>query len=113
MMGATRAESEAAKSQAVSFYATGDFDRSANLGQDSAWLAARMQDPLSRLHLTWRGRNLILPADQPQAHFLMLAEHKNVIEQASILIFLGRSAETAYFVADISDLEEAETAVLG
>lgn len=113
MMGATRAESDAAESQALGFYATGDFDRSASLRQDSAWLAARMQDPLSQLHLTWRGKNLILQRDQPQAQFLALAEHQKVIERASILIFLGRSAETAYFVADISELEEAEAMALG
>lgn len=97
----------------VGFYATGDFDRSAHLRQDSAWLAARMQDPLSQLHVVWRGRNLILTPDQPRAHFLTLRDHQDVISQAVTIIFLGRSAETAYFVADLSPLDEAEIAALG
>ena len=97
----------------ISFYATGDFDRSAHLRQDSAWLAARMQDPRSQLHLTWRGRNLILTPDTPRAHFLSLSDHQDVISRAATVIFLGRAEETAYFVADLSELEEQEIADLG
>lgn len=97
----------------TNFYATGDFDRSAHLRQDSAWLAARMQDPLSQLHVTWRGRNLILTPEEPRAHFLTLSDHQDVINRAATVIFLGRNAETAYFVADLSDLEEADIAGLG
>jgi len=110
---ATPADLRAAEPDTVNFYATGDFDRSAYLRQDSAWLAARMQDPLTRLHLTWRGRNLILNPDEPQAHFLALAQYQEVVTRAATVIFLGRTAETAYFVADISDLEENEATAFG
>jgi len=72
-----------------------------------------MQDPLSQLHLTWRGRNLILTPDQPRAKFLTLHDHLDVINRAATVIFLGRSAETAYFVADLSELEETEVTTLG
>ncbi|HVI90847.1 MAG TPA: NAD(+) diphosphatase [Dongiaceae bacterium] len=72
-----------------------------------------MQDPLTRLHLTWRGRNLILTPTEPQAHFLALAQHQEVINRATTLIFLGRMAETAYFVADISDLDEDAATAFG
>ncbi len=102
-----------AQTEAVSFYATGDFDRSAHLRVDSAWLTARMQDPLSQLHLIWRGRNLVLTPSQPRAHFLTLSAHLDVISRATTVIFLGRSAEIAYFAADLSDLDETEVAVLG
>lgn len=102
-----------AQIETVSFYATGDFDRSAHLRQDSAWLAARMQDPLSQLHIIWRGRNLILTPNQPRAHFLTLSAHQEVINRAATFIFLGRSAETAYFAADLSDLDEPEITSLG
>lgn len=101
------------QTETVSFYATGDFDRSAHLRQDSAWLAARMQDPLSQLHVIWRGRNLILTPSQPKAHFLTLPAHQDVISRATTFIFLGRSGETSFFAADLSDLDEAEIMTLG
>lgn len=109
----TEASATQAALAAVSFYATGDFDRGVHLRQDSAWLAARMQDPLSRLHLIWRGRNLIIAPEQPQAHFLNMVDHQNVIKRATTVIFLGRSGETTYFVADISEIDEAEATAFG
>jgi NAD+ diphosphatase len=42
-----------------------------------------------------------------------LHDHQDVISRAATVIFLGRAAETAYFVADLSDLDEAEIAALG
>lgn len=98
---------------AISFYATGDFDRSAHLRQNSAWLAAKMQDPLSQLHLTWRGHNLVLMDGQPRAQFLRLIDHQDVIGRAATIIFLGRTSETAFFAADLSDLDKTEVAALG
>jgi NAD+ diphosphatase len=72
-----------------------------------------MQDPLSQLHVIWRGRNLILTPNQPRAHFLTMAAHQDVINRASTLIFLGRTDEAAYFVADLSALDEQEILTLG
>jgi len=96
--------------RALGFYATGDFDRCVGVRNDTAWLAQRLQDPYSLLHLVWRGRNLVADSDLPKAHFLPLAAHLDLIQAESGVILLGRSAEFTYFSLDISDLSE-ETAI--
>ncbi len=98
---------------ALGFYATGDFDRGVMVRTNSAWLSARLHDPYSLLHLTWRGRNLVVDADLPRANFLSLADHLDLIGAAADVILLGRSAEITYFTLDISDLSEEAAARLG
>jgi NAD+ diphosphatase len=98
---------------ALGFYATGDFDRCATIRGDSAWLLERLQDPHSLLHLVWRGRNLVVEADVPRAHFLRLLDHRHLITEPNEVILLGRTADVTYFALDVSQLSEEDVAALG
>ncbi|TXH37563.1 MAG: NAD(+) diphosphatase [Rhodospirillaceae bacterium] len=98
---------------ALGFYATGDFDRCATIRQDTAWLVERLQDPYSLLHLVWRGRNLVVNAEIPRAHFLSLLDHRDLIRTQTDVILLGRTSEATYFALDISDLSEDAVTGLG
>ncbi|MDY0881689.1 NAD(+) diphosphatase [Dongia soli] len=98
---------------ALGFYATGDFDRCATIRQDTTWLVERLQDPYSLLHLVWRGRNLVVNADVPRAHFLPLRDHRDLIAAQTDIILLGRAGEATYFALDISGLDEESVIAFG
>jgi NAD+ diphosphatase len=97
----------------VNFYATGEFDRSAERREDVAWIRARLADPRSRFHPVWRGRNFVSDVAVPRAVTLNAAEHGSLISAAGAVVLLGTEAETAHFLVDVSHLDEPAATALG
>jgi NAD+ diphosphatase len=96
--------------QAPNFYVAEGFDRAAHRRKDAAWLAARRADPDSLIVPVWRARNLVVLGEPPAALFPDMGLVAPFGEDP--LIFLGETAEHAYFAWDLSALDEAEAQAL-
>jgi NAD+ diphosphatase len=95
------------------FYATGDFDRSAQHREDHGWLKARLSDPSSRLYPVWRLRHLVLPESVPKLRLLDPIAQADLIARAETVILLGVEAGIAHFALDLSVLDENAAIELG
>lgn len=91
------------------FYAGLTLDRMSERRGDSAWIAELIRKPNSRLIPVWRSRSLIVEGDSPEAVFLDTVSLNKTgagVAPENGVMFLGLMEETAYFVADVSHLEE-------
>lgn len=95
------------------FYATGDFDRSAQRREDQTWLKARLIDPHSRFYPVWRLRHLVRAADNPVVGSLDPVAQAELIARADTVILLGVDGEVAHFALDVSGLDEPAATALG
>lgn len=95
------------------FYATGDFDRSAQRREDHGWLKARLMDPSSRLYPVWRLRHLVLREETPKLRLLDPVAQAALITRAETVILLGVEDGVAHFALDLSVLDENAAAELG
>lgn len=95
------------------FYATGDFDRSAQRREDHGWLKARLMDPSSRLYPVWRLRHLVLREETPKLRLLDPVAQAALITRAETVILLGVEEGVAHFALDLSVLDENAAAELG
>jgi NAD+ diphosphatase len=100
------------------FYATGDFDRSAQHREDQTWLRARLSDPNSRVYPVWRLRHLVQPqkvqpADMPQLRLIDPVGQADLIARAETVILLGVEGDVAHFALDLSVLDENAAMELG
>lgn len=95
------------------FYATGDFDRSAQRREDQTWLKARLIDPHSRFYPVWRLRHLVRAADHPIVGSLDPVAQAELIARADTVILLGVDGEVAHFALDVSGLDEPAATALG
>ena len=66
------------------FYATGDFDRSAQRREDQTWLKARLIDPHSRFYPVWRLRHLVGATDNPVVGSLDPVAQAELIARAAV-----------------------------
>lgn len=94
------------------FFAWSEFDRSAALRVDAAWLAAERQGARARYLPVWRGHNLVVQADPPVALFL----HRDAVDGLDGVEdswFLGRVETASLFALDLSGIgDEAAAAAL-
>jgi NAD+ diphosphatase len=97
----------------IYFYATGDFDRSAQRREDQAWLKARLADPESRLYPVWRLRHLVHEDGSPRPLSLDARAHAGLVAQADPVILLGVEGGIAHFAVDLSRLDEGAATELG
>lgn len=102
-------------------------DRAASFRRDDDWIAERLSAPETLIVPVWRNRNLIRgegtledpDAGIPESVFLSGKGAEAVIAQAGFTVFLGLAGGslaggTAYFAADLSDLDEdASQAIAG
>jgi NAD+ diphosphatase len=95
------------------FYATGDFDRSAQHREDHSWLKARLADPSSRLYPVWRLRHLVLQEDATKLQLLDPVAQADLIARAETVILLGVEGDVAHFALDLSVLDENAATELG
>jgi NAD+ diphosphatase len=95
------------------FYATGDFDRSAQHREDHGWLKARLADPTSRLYPVWRLRHLVLQEDATRLQLLDPVAQADLIARAETVILLGVEGDVAHFALDLSVLDENAATELG
>jgi NAD+ diphosphatase len=95
------------------FYATGDFDRSAQHREDHGWLKARLTDPTSRLYPVWRLRHLVLQDQSPKLQLLDPIAQADLIARAETVILLGVEGDVAHFALDLSVLDEGAATELG
>ena len=97
----------------VNFYATGEFNRAVERREDLAWIRERLADPASRLYPVWRLRNFVSDPEAPRALALDAERRAALLEAASNVVLLGVEEETAHFLIDISQLDEAAITELG
>lgn len=95
------------------FYATGDFDRSAQHREDHGWLKVRLADPNSRLYPVWRLRHLVLQEDIPRLRLLDPVAQADLVAKAETVILLGVEDDVAHFALDLSVLDENAATELG
>lgn len=95
------------------FYATGDFDRSAQRREDQTWLKARLTDPSSRFYPVWRLRHLVDAPTDPHLRHLDPVAQADLIARAETIILLGVENEVAHFAVDLSPLDEHAATALG
>ena len=95
------------------FYATGNFDRSAQHREDHGWLKARLADPRSRLYPVWRLRHLVQQTDSPKLRLLDPVAQADLIARAETVILLGVEGDIAHFALDLSVLDENAAIELG
>src|SRR5262249_15976356 len=86
------------------FYAGLALDRMTEGGGDADWLRQLFNDPRARLAPVWRTRNLVADGEAPAAIFLSPRELQ--LDHSSAVL-LGVADDVAYFMADLSHLEEA------
>src|SRR5690348_12369205 len=92
--------------QESNFYVTASLDRVALRRRNSAWLAARLAEPRTRLLPVWRGQNLVRQASAPAAVVLELAEAPALVQASAEVALLGLVDDIAHFAVDLSHLEE-------
>ena len=95
------------------YYATGNFDRSAQHREDHGWLKARLADPRSRLYPVWRLRHLVQQAESPTLRLLDPVAQADLIARAETVILLGVDGDVAHFALDLSVLDENAAIELG
>ncbi len=95
------------------FYATGDFDRSAQHREDHGWLRARLADPSTRLYPVWRLRHLVVADDLPRPVKFDPVTQAELIDRAQTVILLGVDGDIAHFALDLSGLDEGDATRLG
>jgi len=78
-------------------------DRAAHLRRDDAWLSDAAANPASRILPVWRSRNLVVEGETPAPVHLP----PDIVPLAEVRtsVFLGLSAETAYFAIDVSHMD--------
>jgi NAD+ diphosphatase len=96
----------------VNFYTTAGFNRAAQRRADSLWLKDMLNDPATRIHIVWRGRNLIDAQDLGSRMYL-IRDHKRLIEEAEVVVLLGIEDGTAHVAIDLSSRSEESIAELG
>jgi NAD+ diphosphatase len=85
------------------FYAGGMLDRVSALRKDQSWIDARRAAAETRVVPIWRAQNFVLgEQDAPRAGLVSAADLPEGVE----FFLLGLHGETAYFAADLSDLED-------
>ena len=89
-------------------YTGGALDRAALLRQDDAWINARLGDNTTRLLPVWRGRNLILPGDEPRLAWVNGGNGKTLLGLAGEVVLLGINGESTYFALDVSACEDTD-----
>ena len=99
--------------RAPNIYAAGPLDRADDRRLDEAWLAARLEDPDTRLVALWRSRNLVslIPGEAPrdnglEAVWIEQRGAESLIAQAGDQVFLGLRGKRAYIALDLSHLPE-------
>lgn len=97
----------------INFYATGSFDRAALHRRNPAWLAERLDEDNTVLHVVWQGKTLIAEEEMVRLNLLRAKDHKSLIQNANIVVLLGIDAETAHVAVDLSQLDEPEIATFG
>jgi len=96
------------------FYAGGRLDRAAHLRQDIEWIAARLEDPDTRIVPIWRQRNLLAidtESDQPpRGLYLRPGEARALADRPEAVdpVLLGLDGERCYFALDISPIEKPQ-----
>jgi NAD+ diphosphatase len=88
-------------------FAGSPLDRADFRRKDTAWLAARLEDPTSKFLVLWRLRALVRTEAEPT---LAWATHeiRASCDDETEPILLGVADGAAYFAVDISDLSEPE-----
>ncbi|MCW5772811.1 MAG: NAD(+) diphosphatase [Rhodospirillaceae bacterium] len=92
----------------TNFYADSGLDRVSERRKDESWVAARFADPASRFVPLWRSRNYV-DVEKAAALFLSGEECLRYETRVEETVFLGLAGEVAYFAADFSHIEAAET----
>ena len=87
-------------------FAGGGIDRVAHLRRDEVWLAEQLSHPATRLVPTWRSRNLMVMDDAPGPVLLNANNAATIIENDSIIAFLGVIDEIAHFAIDLSHFDD-------
>ncbi len=87
------------------FYAGGGIDRVSHLRTDAAWLAARLDDPSTRLIPVWRSQSLVVNGESPGAVRIALAEARGLLELARISVMLGLIDDAAHVAIDLSHID--------
>lgn len=92
---------------ARTFVFTGsDLDRDHIRRGDEAWLGERLTDASARIVPVWRDKVLVMNSGELRPVMLPGAESGGLHEHAGEMVYLGNDGETAYFVADLSEMEE-------
>ncbi len=101
--------------RAPNYYASPGFERAGLRRRDSAWIGARVADPLSVFVPVWRMQSLVIEvaAEEPRAAVisaaglaaLPLAGNAESLLARGDLVFLGVIAQRAHFALDLSAVE--------
>lgn len=89
------------------FYAGLALDRMSEKRKDEAWLAGLIADPRSRVAPVWRTRSLVAEGDAAAAVFLSPGD---LAQREHNPVLLGVAEGVAYFMTDLSHLDESEVA---
>ncbi|MHA1598521.1 MAG: NAD(+) diphosphatase [Alphaproteobacteria bacterium] len=98
------------------FYAAVGLNRTPDGHDDEIWLDTRLHDRSSRIVAVWRGHNLVLGHDAPQAVMLRGDHARGLLQICGEKAFLGTDDTdgAAYFAIDLSEHElPVLTPVLG
>ena len=95
-------------------YSGAGLDRATAFRRDETWVAGLLADPQTRIVPVWRGSNLIVENSpkSPEPIFLSGPDAEATLAQAGPVALLGLDNKTAYFAADLSDLEEDKAKAL-
>ncbi|MBT3237184.1 MAG: NAD(+) diphosphatase [Rhodospirillaceae bacterium] len=88
-----------------SFYTDIGLQRTPVGHNDENWLDERLHNRSSRIVPVWRGHNLILGQETPQAIALTGNHARGLLQICGEKAFLGMDGDTAYFAIDLSEHE--------
>lgn len=91
--------------RAPNFLSNVALDRAAHRRQDSAWIAARLERPESRLVPVWRNRSFLAGAEGARAGSIP-APHHAELTGAGQPVFLGLLDDVAYFAVDVAHVDD-------
>lgn len=94
------------------YFHTSLVDRAHHLRGEDAWLMEQIVKETTHLVPMWRDQNLIHLDDQPRAVMLPHTDSAAIVDEASVIVFLGTANGQYYFAADVSHLEEPAHAEL-
>ena len=88
-------------------YTGSPLDRAGDRRDDDAWIAARLQDPSTRIVPVWRSRSLLrADGDRLHAAYLAASDAAAALAADAPWAFLGLHGDAATFAVDLSAAED-------
>jgi NAD+ diphosphatase len=89
------------------FYAGAALERLAFYRRDAAWIAARLQEPATRLVPVWRAQNLVAATGTaPSAAWVTIERGRHLLVEVREVAFLGLYDSVPHFAIEVSHLDD-------